>query len=153
VSRKRYVWLPCLLLASCSLFDPPPTTSTSRPKKTSRPPTKIEAESVPTRNLFEAFEKDAAAAEKEYTNKLLRIEGKVWGTGVQGNRVYVDVSVPVSGNPSIRCLFDAGAQAEVSGFKLGGEVTIQGQCVGIQGEDSARVTLESCTIVRYRAPK
>ncbi len=153
MSWKRYVWLPCLLLASCSLFDPPATKPTSRPKKSppSQPATD-EGDWVVPRNLFEAFERDPKGADKEYSNKLLRVESTVQTTGVQDGQPYVDMYLPSPGGqpPPLRCLFDAAAQAQVADVKGGGNITIRGRCLGVVGE---HITLDGCTIMRYRPPK
>jgi hypothetical protein len=135
------------------LYDPPTTATSARPKKASTPlPAEEEDVWVIPRNLFEAFERDAKTADKEYNNKALRIEGTVQTTGVDEGHPYVDIYVPSPGRQPapIRCLFEAGAQAEVTNVKGGGNITIRGRCLGIIGD---HISLDNCTIVRYRAPK
>lgn len=97
--------------------------------------------------LYERFQQDAAAAEKQYTGKTLRVSGVVW---------KVDTKEDTRGKPyltlktgsmfgSVICFFDRAQIPELKALKAGGKILVTGRCSG-QKAGVQNVHLTDCTL-------
>ena len=150
MSLPRYALFLCLGLTGCTWSTP---TTTREPAPPPPPPTRgtPEGRLIPVGELFEAYDKNAAAADKEYQGLILKVESTIKGVGMDGANPQVELYVPVTGGGVfLRCVFAPTDADEIKGLKPGGTITIRGRCAGIVNNG---LTLDSCSVVRYGAPK
>lgn len=149
--KRLSLWLVCLAVPACTFPDAPKTEPAPQPKKTQAAKPKDEGLPTSTIELFQAYEKNPADADKEFRDKLLIVESTIKSVGEEDGSPYVLLYVPVAGGGAfLRCAFDPKDQGDVLKCKPGGNISIKGRGAGVQ---KGFVTLEDCRIVRYREPK
>ena len=149
--KRLSLWLVCLAVPACTFPDAPKTEPAPQPKKTQAIKPKDEGLPTSTIELYSAYEKNGADADKEFRDKLLIVESTIKSVGEENGSPYIELYVPIAGGGAfLRCVFEAKDQADVLKSKPGGNITIKGRGAGAQG---GFVTLDHCRIVRYREPK
>ncbi|GAA4337578.1 OB-fold protein [Flaviaesturariibacter amylovorans] len=99
--------------------------------------------------LIAAFEKDTAAANKQYVDKILAVSGPVKSIDAAGNPVVVFLGA-ADGMSSVRCSMDSAHAATYRSITAGSIVTIKGQCTGGEVSDmglGTDVSLKNCVLV------
>jgi hypothetical protein len=148
VSCKRIVILLCLSMTSCTFPDAPQTaTSGSPPTTRRRIDPNAEGMYVPINVLFEAYEQNAVDANEKYREKTLLLRDcTIHAVDPFADPPYIELYVGLAG-AYVRCWFEPKDKDDLSQRKPGGKISIKGRCVG--GVNNF-VTLDGCTIIRYR---
>lgn len=146
----RWLAVLCLCLASCARplppTDQPPDAVKTVPPALEKGPV-IE---VTPKDLFEAYAEDGGEGGKQYTNRVVKIEGVVKAVSSDEGKPCLLLYVPaLDGTVFIRCAFDPARESDMADVKPGGGVTIRGRCLGPRNRF---VTVDHCTVLRYRAP-
>jgi hypothetical protein len=141
----------CLCAASCTFPDAPRTAPAPPPPTTRRaPPPNTEGMYVAITDLFEAYEQDALAANEKYKDKTLLLRDRtIRAVDPFSDPPFVELYVGLAG-AYVRCWFEAKDKDDLTQKKPGGNISIRGRCLGgVNGF----VTLDGCTVVRYRDPR
>jgi hypothetical protein len=151
VSLKRVVILLCLSTTSCTFPDAQPTApSAPQPTTRRRQDTSSEGMYVPINVLFEAYEQNAVEASEKYKERTLLLRDcTIHAVDPFNDPPFIELYVGLAG-AYVRCWFEPKDKDDVSQRKPGGKISIKGRCVG--GVNNF-VTLDGCTIVRYRDPR
>lgn len=77
--------------------------------------------------LLAAFEADEAAANSQYTEKIIQVTGVISElvSKESGNKIFMETNNPMSG---VICEMEDGQ--EISSLKTGEKITIKGKCTG-----------------------
>jgi hypothetical protein len=103
--------------------------------------------SIAAPTLIEAFQKDTAAAGKQYTDKIISVTGNLKKIVTEQNS-----TVFFLGNPeemsSVQCSMDPGHAKKYAALKEGAPVTVKGICTGFQSDDllGTDVKLNRCVV-------
>ncbi len=94
--------------------------------------------SVTATNLITAFEKDSAAAARQYMDKLVAVSGRVKSVDTSGSVVLGE-----EGTQSVVvCGLDRRHLNDAAGLKPGATATLQGRCTGYtKGEEMMGISL------------
>jgi hypothetical protein len=151
VFLKRVVILLCLSTTSCTFPDAPRTASSEPPPTTRRrPDTSNEGMYVPINILFESYEQNALDANEKYKDKLLLLRDcTIRAVDPFADPPFIELYVGLAG-AYVRCWFEAKDKDDLEQRKPGGNISIKGRCIG--GVNNF-VTLDGCTVVRYRPPR
>mgnify|MGYP006267989573 CR=1 FL=1 len=105
--------------------------------------------SVNTTNLLAAFEKDEAAANKKYLDKVLEVQGALKEVTADDKGFYTVVLGDDASLSSVRCSIDSLYSAHASSLKAGGLVKVKGVCTGFMKDElvGSDVTLVRCAII------
>ena len=89
--------------------------------------------SITAVNLIDAFEKDSAAANKQYLGKILEVQGTV-------KSIDTPSATVVLGNPasssSVRCSMDSAFVKTIAALNQGSTVVIKGACTGFMPDET-----------------
>lgn len=150
MSLKRLVILLCLCATSCTFPDTPRTASSGPQPTTRRVPESTEGMYVPINVLFEAYEQNAVEANEKYKEKILLLRDcTIRAIDPFNDPPFIELYVGLAG-AYVRCWFESKDKDDLSQRKPGGNISIKGRCVGAVNNF---VTLDGCTIVRYRDPR
>lgn len=105
--------------------------------------------SVNTTNLLTAFEKDEAAANKIYLDKVLEVEGALKEVTADDKGFYTVVIGEDASLSSVRCSVDSLFSSRASMLKVGSLVKVKGVCTGFMKDElvGSDVTLVRCAII------
>ncbi|RYY99846.1 MAG: hypothetical protein EOO11_03645 [Chitinophagaceae bacterium] len=99
--------------------------------------------------LIAAFEKDTAAAGRQYVDQILAVTGPVRSIDAVGNPVVIFIGT-AGGLSSVRCSMDTAHAATYRALTAGSKVTIKGRCTGGEVSDmglGTDVSLKNCVVV------
>jgi hypothetical protein len=97
--------------------------------------------------LIAAFEKDTAAANRQYLGKVLEVTGNV--KSVESEEGSATVSLGESGTmSSVRCSMDTTHLQQAALLQEGNNITIKGSCTGFMAEEllGSDVILNRCVL-------
>jgi hypothetical protein len=103
--------------------------------------------SITAQELITAFEKDSAAANKQYLGKVIEVTGNV--KSVEQEEGSATVSLGESGTmSSVRCSIDTAHIQQAASLQEGNTVTIKGSCTGFMAEEllGSDVILNRCVL-------
>lgn len=102
-----------------------------------------------TTNLLASFEKDEAAANKLYLDKVLEVEGAVKEITADEKGFYTVVMGDDASISSVRCSVDSLFSSKASALQTGGLVKVRGVCSGFMADPllGSDVTLVRCAII------
>ena len=97
--------------------------------------------------LIHEFEKDALAANKTYTNKIIEVNGLLQKIDGEGNPVIFFL-VGNEKMSTIKCSMDSSYVKDYKQIKPGNKITVKGVCTGGENQDffGTDVTLNYCVI-------
>jgi hypothetical protein len=98
-------------------------------------------------SLITAYEKDSATANKQYTDKIVAVNGAVKNIDADGNPVVITLG-DAGQMSSVQCSMDSSHAADYKVFKQGDHLTIKGKCTGGRTEDmfGTDVILNRCVV-------
>ncbi|HVK97101.1 MAG TPA: hypothetical protein VM368_04745, partial [Flavisolibacter sp.] len=86
---------------------------------------------ITARSLITAFEKDSAAASKQYIDKVLLVKGRMKSIDTSG--------IIALGDPdemsSVQCSMDSRISINFATLKEGDEISVQGKCNGYDSDE------------------
>ncbi|MBD0332649.1 MAG: hypothetical protein ICV66_08335 [Chitinophagaceae bacterium] len=85
-------------------------------------------------SLIGAFEKDSAASNKKYTDKIIAVNGNIKKIDAEENPVILFLG-DAGQMSSVQCSMDSSHVAEYKTLKEGTSVTIKGLCTGYEFQD------------------
>lgn len=94
--------------------------------------------------LVKAYQKDEAAANRQYVDRLIIVSGKVSGTQVDAEghaTVFIDTGDPLA---AVTCSFYNDEVEAVKKIAAGSPVRIKGMCTGMLTD----VVLNKCSLVK-----
>ncbi|HEX5026670.1 MAG TPA: hypothetical protein VFV68_15425 [Agriterribacter sp.] len=97
---------------------------------------------IPAELLYEGYNRDEAAADKEFLNKVIEVKGKVNEIIINGNDAVLMMGINANGS-GISCLFSPAGQLESAKLQKGMEVVVKGKCTGFNID----VNLTDCIII------
>ncbi|MCU7547990.1 OB-fold putative lipoprotein [Chitinophagaceae bacterium LB-8] len=103
---------------------------------------------INAKELIAAFEKDSAAANKQYLGKVMEVTGNV--KSVEKEEGSATVSLGESGAmSSVRCSMDTTYVQEAANIQEGNSITVKGACTGFMSEEllGSDVILNRCIVV------
>ena len=103
-----------------------------------------------TTNLLAAFEKDEAAANKLYLDKVLEVEGAAKEITADEKGFYTVVIGDDASLSSVRCSVDSLFSSQASALQVGSLVKLRGVCTGFMADKflGSDVTLVRCAIIK-----
>ena len=103
--------------------------------------------SVAALSLIEAFQKDTAAAGKQYTDKIISVTGTLKKIVAEQNATVFFLGDPEEMS-SVQCSMDSDHAKKYAALKEDATVTIKGICTGFQSDDllGTDVKLNRCVI-------
>lgn len=102
---------------------------------------------ITAKELIAAFEKDSAAANKQYLGKVIEVTGNV--KSVEKEEGGATVSLGESGAmSSVRCSMDTIFVHQVANIQEGSSITVKGACTGFISEEliGSDVILNRCIV-------
>jgi hypothetical protein len=99
--------------------------------------------------LIAAFEKDTAASNRRYVDKVIAVSGNV--KSIDGNGNPVVIALGETGQmSSIQCSMDSAHANTYNGVKEGDQLQIKGICTGGKTEDlfGTDVILNRCVVIK-----
>jgi hypothetical protein len=101
-----------------------------------------------SQELISAFEKNEAAANTLYLDKIIAIEGTIKAIEKDDNGLYTVILCEESTMSSVRCTMNASHQEEVAKLSQGSKATLKGACTGFNANDllGSDVVLNRCVI-------
>lgn len=105
------------------------------------------AVTVKAGDLITAFEKDSAAANKQYVDKVIAVNGKVKAVNTDGNPIVISLGEEGQMS-SVQCSMDSTHANEYKNIAIGGTTTIKGMCTGALTQDlfGTDVQMNRCVI-------
>lgn len=103
---------------------------------------------ITAKELIAAFEKDSAAANKQFLGKVVEVTGNV--KSVEKEAGAATVSLGESGEmSSVRCSMDTAHVQQAATIKEGSSITVKGACTGFMSEEllGSDVILNRCIVV------
>jgi len=98
--------------------------------------------------LINSFEKNEAAANAEYLDKIIAVKGKVKAVE-KNDRGYFTLVLGEGGSmSSVRCSMDSVHVKDIAGVKVGNDITVKGACTGFNTDEliGSDVILNRCVI-------
>jgi tRNA_anti-like len=102
---------------------------------------------ITAKELIAAFEKDSAAANKQYLGKVIEVTGNV--KSVEKEEGTATVSLGENGTmSSVRCSMDTTYVQQAAGIQEGSAITVKGACTGFISEEliGSDVILNRCIV-------
>lgn len=98
--------------------------------------------------LIRAFEKDSAAANKQYLGKILEVQGMVKSIDTASATLALG---DTSSSSSVRCSMDSAFVKTISPLNQGSSITIKGACTGFMPDETglglgSDVVLNRCVL-------
>lgn len=111
--------------------------------------TKVKAQvQMNAASLIGAFEKNEAAANTAYLDKIIAVQGTVKSVEKNDQGFYTVVLGDEGSMSSVRCSMDAVHQQDAAGLTEGAAVTMKGACTGFNADEllGSDVVLNRCVI-------
>ena len=99
-------------------------------------------------SLISAFEKDEAAGNKEYLDKIIAVKGTVKSVEKNSDGYYTVILGEESSMSSVRCSMDSTHQQDVAAIPAGTTITMKGACAGFNKDEllGSDVILNRCVV-------
>ena len=100
-------------------------------------------------NLIAAFEKDSAAANRQYLGKIVAVTGRIKSIEKESGTIVMGNSESMS---SVRCSLDTNFVKKITGLNINNQITIKGACTGFNSDElglGSDVVLNRCVIPNY----
>ena len=103
-----------------------------------------------TRELITAFEKNEAAANTEFLDKIIEVEGTINSVEKDEKGFYTVILGNDGSMSSVRCSMNAEHQEDVVKLSVGSVATIRGACTGFNANEllGSDVVLNRCVIAK-----
>ena len=101
---------------------------------------------VTANDLIAAFEKDSAAANKQYLGKIITVNGNIKSIEKEAGDIILGSGESMS---SVRCSLDTNYVKKTIGLNIGNQITIKGACTGFNSDElglGSDVVLNRCVI-------
>ncbi len=102
---------------------------------------------VTATDLISAFEKDSAAANKQYLGKVVVVNGRIKSIEKESGTIVLGNEGSLS---SVRCSLDTNYVKRITGLNVANPITIKGACTGFNADElglGSDVVLNRCVIL------
>lgn len=97
-------------------------------------------------DLITAFEKDTAAANKQYLGKIVAVTGNIKSIEKESGTIVLGEAASMS---SVRCSLDSNNVKKLQGLNIASQINIKGACTGFNPDElglGSDVVLNRCVI-------